>query len=351
MPEERRLDLAVQIATNTRGAVAFIRILDQNGHTRVERAIDNIIAYTARRLQLRLELIEGARGSFTTWLDDDGFDGDMVPITATISVNGGRLLIDFAGTGKQARGGLNAPESAVRATAFYCVKALLDPGLLPNGGLFDAVDLSLAPGSIVSPIAPAAVGARSLTCQKVAGAIFGAFRDILPEDRVMASSNDVLPSILFSGRRPDGRVYVCGETLGGGSGALSDLDGMDAVHVHCTNTMNLPVEALEHEFPLLVDEYALASGSGGAGRQRGGMGVTRTYRTLAESTVLNCRSDSHKRGAAGVHGGGEGGCASLWRNYGTPDATNLGGRIAGLNLSAGETIRIQTAGGGGFGEG
>src|SRR5262249_40694779 len=98
-----------------------------------------------------------------------------------------------------------------------------------------------------------------------AGAIFGAFRGLLPPDEVMASSNDVLPAIVFSGKhRRSGRAYVYLETLGGGAGARLGRDGMDGVQVHVTNTSNLPIEALENEYPLLVEEYGFVPGSGGA---------------------------------------------------------------------------------------
>lgn len=349
LSEERQLDLNVQILTNQRGAASFRKMLDQNGLDAVQTAIDSILHYTSTRLANRIRELGSGRHSFITYLDDDGYGGDQVEIKATVEKIGNELVIDFAGTGAQARGAVNVPTNAVRATVYYCVKALLDPDLMPNSGMFDGIKINAPQGSIVNPIFPAAVGARSITCQKIAGAIFGAFRELLPERRIIASSNDVLPSILFSGNREDGTVYVCGETLGGGSGALSDLDGMDAIHVHCTNTLNMPIEALEYEFPLRVDEYALVEGSGGSGRQRGGLGIARQFRALKDNTILNCRSDSHKRGAEGVNSGQSGGVARLIRDFGTPLEKELNSKVAGVLLNAGESIRIHTAGGGGFG--
>ncbi len=349
LSEERLLDLNVQVLTNQRGAEAFLRILDQNGLDNVRSAMDSIIHYTSTRLRKRIKELSPGRFSFTSYLDDDGCGGEPVAITATVEKLGDELVIDFEGTGKQARGALNVPTSAVQATVYYCVKALLDPDLMPNDGMFDGIVIKAPEGCIVNPNYPAAVGARSITCQKLAGAIFGAFRKFLPKNRVVASSNDVNPSILFSGINHNGKVYVCGETVGGGSGALNDMDGMNAVHVHCTNTLNMPIEALENEFPLRIDEYALVQDSGGAGRQRGGLAIARQYRALKDNTLLNCRSDSHKRGADGVDGGLQGGTARLIRNSGTADETELSSKVAGVILRAGETIRLQTAGGGGFG--
>src|SRR5438552_8205817 len=280
-PEERTLDLQAQIAANDLGARRMLELVAQTGIEAVTTAIDDILAYTAQRLRNRITQLKPGAYGFTTYLDDDGGGNEKAPITVTVRVEGGQLDFDFAGSAAQSKGALNVPESGLKATVFYAVKALLDPGLLPNSGLFEAVRITAPEGSIVNPHFPAAVGARSITCQKIAGAIFGAFRGLLPPENVMASSNDVLPAIVFSGaltRRQGHYVYL--ETLGGGSGARYDADGMDAVHVHMTNTSNLPAEALENEYPLLVDEYALVEDSGGAGKYRGGLGIARQIRTV-----------------------------------------------------------------------
>jgi N-methylhydantoinase B len=277
--------------------------------------------------------------------------GDPVPITVTVRIEGERLATDFTGSGSQARGAMNVPLNALNACVYYAVKALLDPGLLPNAGLFDAVEIHASPGTIVNPRPPAAVGARSITCQKVAGAIFGAFRGVLPPERVMAASNDVIPAIVFSGRleRRSGE-YVYIETLGGGSGARANEDGMDAVQVHMTNTSNLPAEALEIEYPLLVDEYALVEDSGGAGRTRGGLGLARQIRATVAGTIFSVRSDSHTVGVpSGVFGGLDGRRARLVKNPGRADEEVLYSKVARIELKAGDAMRIETPGGGGHG--
>jgi N-methylhydantoinase B len=277
------------------------------------------------------------------------------PITVTVRVEGANgseagLDFDFSGSAPQSKGALNVPESGLKATVFYAVKALLDPGLLPNSGFFDAVRIAAPEGTIVNPCFPAAVGARSITCQRIAGAIFGAFRGLLPPDQVMASSNDVLPAIVFSGQhRRHKRTYVYLETLGGGAGARLGRDGQDGIQVHVTNTSNLPVEALENEYPLLVEEYGLVPGSGGAGRSRGGLGIARQIRALQEGTVFGCRSDSHLTRAEGVFGGEPGAPGRLIRNPGRPDEQSLPSKVSRLVLAAGEAMRIETPGGGGAG--
>jgi N-methylhydantoinase B len=349
LPEERTLDLQVQIATNQRGSDAVHELIQRMGAQSVCESIDAVLAYTRERLRQRVIGMPDGEYSFTSYLDDDGFGGDPVPIRATVTINGDTLSVDMEGTGAQARGGLNVPSSALKATVYYCVKACIDPDLMANSGLIDGVSISAPQGSIVNPSPTAACGARSITCQKIAGAIFGAFRGALPASRTIASGNDVLPSLSFSGTAGSG-VYVWGETLGGGSGARHDSDGMDGIHVHVTNTLNIPTEALENEFPLLVDQYGYAENSGGPGRQRGGMGIVRQVRTIDDDTVVSFRSDSHKIGAAGIDGGGDGGKGRIFRNFGTGEEAVLESKVTGLHLKAGETLRIETPGGGGFGD-
>jgi len=350
-PEERSLDLRVQIATNACGVEEAKALIRQTGLAAVRASIDDIIAYTRRRIRNRVAELAKGEYRFTEYLDDDGMGGDPVAIAAAVKVAGDDLEIDFTGSGPQARGAMNVPLNALKACVYYSVKALLDPELLPNAGLFDAVRITAPEGTIVNPRPPAAVGARSITCQKVCGAIFGAFRDLLPRERVLASGNDVIPAIVFSGaltRRTGDYVYL--ETLGGGAGARHDADGMDTVHVHMTNTSNLPVEALENEYPLLVDEYAMVPDSGGAGAHRGGMGIAKQIRAIVPGTIFSVRSDSHTVGVpTGVFGGGGGRRAKLVRNHGQPGAEELYSKVARIEMRVGESMRIETPGGGGYG--
>jgi N-methylhydantoinase B len=320
------------------------------GLDRARAAIDSVFAYTAERLRRRISALPAGKHSFTTWLDDDGTGSDPVPIVATVTLGGDTLHVDLEGTGPQARGAFNVPHSALRATIYYCVKALLDPDLMPNSGMFSGVVISAPKGSIANPNFPAAVGVRTNTCQKIAGAVFGAFRGVVPVERRIASSNDLLPTFFFSGAAQEtGRFYVAIESMGGGSGARADSDGMDAIHVHVTNSLNFPTEALENEFPLICEEYGLAVDSGGAGRQRGGLGITRVVRALEDGTTFSARSDSYLHGAEGIDGGLAGGLSALIFNPGQDDERALPSKVASLVLNKGQSVRIVTPGAGGFG--
>jgi N-methylhydantoinase B len=350
LSRERGLDLKVQVAVNLRGGNETRALFLRMGLDRAEEATEAMLAYTAERLRRKIAALPAGSHGFTTWLDDDGSGGAPVPIVATVKLDEGALHIDLEGTGPQAQGAFNVCPSALKATVYYCVKALLDPELMANSGMFDAVRISAPEGSIANPRFPGASGARSITCQKIAGAVFGAFRSVLPEERLIASSNDILPSMSFSGTHPGtDRFYVCGEALGGGSGARWDSDGMDAIHVHVTNSLNLPTEAMENEFPLLCEEYGLVIDSGGAGRQRGGLGIARQVRALADGTIFSARSDSFIHPAEGIGGGGPGGLGTLTRNPGREGREILPSKVAYVVLKAGEVMRMETPGGAGFG--
>lgn len=350
-PEERILDLKVQIATNNQGNDALDGLIRQMGLNEVLQAVEDILAYTAHRLQIRIDALAGMESSFTAYLDDDGSGGNPVPVATRVWVEDGKLIIDFEGTGPQAKGGLNVSRTGLEATVYYAVKALLDPQLMPNEGMMAAVEIRAEEGSIVNAKFPAATGARSITCQKIARAIFGAFRGVLPRERLMASGADDLPTVVFSANhlRRDG-TYVYLETLGGGGPATGRTDGMNAVHVHVTNTSNLPVEALENEYPLMVDEYALVERSGGAGTFRGGLGLARQYTSLQAGTIFSVRSDGHIHPATGVDGGGEGRTARLFWEYGKDEQKPLGSKETHLVLDYGQNIRIETGGAGGLGD-
>ena len=350
-PEERLLDLRTQVGTNLRGGAMLTALVDRMGWPAVSEAIEDILTYTRRRLKNRIAALPDGEYRFERAMDDDGFPGPPVPIVCTVRIAGETLELDFAGSGPEARGAINLPDSAIKASVYYCVKAVLDPGLMPNQGIINPIRITAPPGTIVNPRPPAAVAARAVTSNRLCGAVFGALYQALPRDRVMASCNDSTSATSVSGYHPRRKTtYVYPESMGGGAGAFFDRDGMDAVHVHTVNSTNLPVEAMELEYPLLLDEYCFVEDSGGAGRHRGGMGMARQIRVLADNTTFSARSDAHIIPAPGVFGGKASNTTRITRNPGTEREEVLHSKASGLTLQAGETIRVETLGAGGWGD-
>lgn len=348
--EERWLDIKVQAAANERGARLMRELADILGADKVDALIEDLFTYTAQRLRNRISEMADGTASFLSKIESDGLGPVEVPIQANVTVNGDRLKVDFEGTGPQARGGLNVVASALNASVYYVVKTMLDPYLLPNSGMFDGIEISAPEGSLLNPRQPAATGARSITCNKVVRALIGAFTQLLPEDRGQAAGQDIVPVMVFAGKRRDrDESYVYLESIGGGAGARALGNGMDGVHVHVTNSSNLPIEALEIEYELQVDEYALVDDSSGAGRYRGGMGIARQVSAPNGGVIFTARSDGHREGAPGAKGGTPGRAARLVKNAGTNHPEELSPMVAGLALNKGENVRLETPGGGGYG--
>lgn len=349
LPRERRGDFRAQFAANRIGAERLRDLLGRYGRKTCEAAMDELLAYGERKIRAALGFIPDGVYAFEDWMDDDGAGGPPVPIRVRIAVAGEEIALDFAGTGAQVPGDINVVYLALVATVYYALKALLDPGIPANGGFYRAIRVEAPAGSIVNARAPAPVAWRTQTCQRIADVIFGALAPALP-DKVIAATNGANSAWVFSGVDPrTGQYYVYLETIGGGSGARAGKDGLDGVQVHITNTSNLPVECLEMEYPLLVEEYGLVEGSGGPGRFRGGLGLRRTIRVRAGEATFLGTLDRVSVAPWGLFGGGEGGKGRVVLNAGRPSERRLGSKVAGLRLVEGDAVTIVTPGAGGYG--
>jgi N-methylhydantoinase B len=237
----------------------------------------------------------------------------------------------------------------VRSSVCYALKALLDPDMPNNEGVLQAFEIVAPIGSIVNCRAPGPVALRANTCQRVVDIVLGAMSAALPE-RVIASANGANTSMVFAGEDPvTGSSYIYLETLGGGMGGRNDRDGKDGVQVHITNTSNLPVEAIEMEYPLRVEEYSLVADSGGAGRWRGGLGLRRVVRPVGHVCEFSGAGERFRRGPPGIFGGeaGKAGAFILQRADGSRE--NLPGKLTSLILHPGDAVAVETPGAGGYG--
>ena len=282
-------------------------------------------------------------------MDNDGVTEPPIPIVVTITKRGDALALDFAGSGPQCAGDINVVYFALVATVYYALKAVLDPTIPANSGFYRAISVTAPEGSIVNARLPAPVAWRTQTCQRIADVVLGALAQVVPE-RVPAAGNGANCALVFSGVDPStGQLYVYLETLAGGSGATAIGDGMDAVQVHVTNTSNLPVESLEAEYPLLVTEYALVDGSGGAGRHRGGRGLRRTIEVIGHEARFLGTTERARIAPWGLAAGEPGGRARLVLNPGGTDERELPPKVWGHVLRAGDRVAIETPGAGGYG--
>jgi N-methylhydantoinase B len=348
LAEERRGDMLAQLASVELGERRLLALHRRYGTRVVAEATGYLLKHAHRRITAALREVPDGNYSFTDVMDPvDG--ADPVEIAVSITIEGSRIELDFAGTGPQAPVGINVVRAALEATVYYALKAVLDPGIPPNGGFYEAVSIRAPRGSIVDPIEPAPVTARTDTCQRVADVVLGALAKALP-DRVPAASHSTVTYVSFSGEH-DGRFFVYPEVVAGGGGARPGKDGMDAVQVHITNSSNLPIEALEREYPLLIDTYELIPDSGGAGRHRGGLAVRRDVRVLSGEVEFSAHADRQASRPWGLAGGHDGTSGRFVVNPGRADERVLpSGRISGVLLRAGDVLRVESPGSGGFGD-
>jgi N-methylhydantoinase B len=226
---------------------------------------------------------------------------------------------------------------------------MLDPDLPNNHGLIRAVEITAPGGTVVNANFPAAVAGRANTSQRVIDVLIGALAQALPE-RAVAAANGANVTAVFYGHDPrHDRPYVYLETLGGGFGGRATKDGKDGVQVHITNTSNLPVEAIEMEYPLMVESYGLIEDSGGGGRFRGGMGIRRVVRPVDHEAVFSGMGERFVHRPWGLFGGEPGASGQFVLRHADGSAERVGDKPNRVMVSPDEAVVIETPGAGGYG--
>jgi len=345
-PDERRGDLAAQLACHRVGTRRLAELVERRDVAWAARHMEALLAYGERHMRAVIAAIPDGDYAFEDVLDDDGVGSGPLAIRVRIGIHGETAIVDFAGTAAQCRGPLNAPRAITESAVLYCFRCLGPADMPASAGAFAPLDIRVPEGSILAPRPPAAVaGGNVETAQRVVDVVLGALAQALP-DRIPAASAGTMNNWTFGGIASGHRQFAYYETLGGGMGARPERDGISGVQVHMTNTLNTPVEAIERQFPVLVRRYALRHGSGGAGRRRGGDGLIREVEFLAPVTV-SLLSERRVYAPYGLAGGAPG---TAGRNILLRDGVErlLPGKVT-IDLLAGDVLRIETPGGGGFG--
>ncbi len=327
-PEQRRADLRAQLAACRAGARRLLELHERTGDETLRAAFAEVLDYAERRTRASLlELADGIRHARDVL---EAREGDLELVLGA-TVDGDRLLLDFTGSAAQHDGNLNCPLAVTKSACYFAVRVLCDADIPSSAGAYRPVEVIAPEGSILNAREPAAVaGGNVETSSRVADLVLAAFGRALGQGTM---NNLTLGS--------DEVVYY--ETIGGGQGACADADGPSGVHVAMSNTLNTPIEALELEFPLRMVRYERRRGSGGAGAHRGGDGVIRELEALAplQYSLITERRRHRPPGAAG----GEPGLAG----HNLLDGVELGAKAIG-EFAAGRRLRIETPGGGGYGE-
>jgi len=350
-PEERDGDISAQLAALTAGERRLREMVANRSEAEVRLAMDSIIEYADRVLRRGIERIPDGVYAAEDVMDDDGFGAGPLPIRVRVEVDGGTLTADFTGTAAQATGGINAVAAITTSATRYVVRCvvehLLGQAVPAGGGEMAAVRLVLPDRSLVDARPPASVAAGNVeTSQRITDVLFLALSRALP-DLIPAQSQGTMNNFTAGGIDPrSGRPFAYYETMAGGMGASPDGPGLSAVHVHMSNSLNTPIEALEHAYPVRVRRYAIRHGSGGAGRHRGGDGVRRDIELLAPAEI-SLLSERRSRPPAGLAGGCDGapGENVLIRE----GAESPLPAKATFQVRPGDIISLRSPGGGGWG--
>jgi len=332
-PDERRGDLRAQLAAHSLAERRLDELCARRGQETVEAAMDELHDYSERLVRTAIAKLPDGRFEAADALEPTG-EGEL-GIAVALTIDGDQLELDFAGTADQHEGNLNCPLAVTRSACYFVVRCLTDPDVPASGGAFVPVRVLAPEGSLVNARAPAAVAAGNVeTSSRIVDVVFAAFGQAVP---VPAQGQGTMNNLTLGNDR-----FTYYETVGGGQGACPDADGPSGVHVAMSNTLSTPAEALELAYPLRVERHELRLGSGGAGEHRGGDGVVRELRVL-EDCRLSLVGERRVRAPQGARGG----------EPGLPGRNLLNGEELPAKITrglrAGDAVRVETPGGGGYG--
>jgi len=388
-PEEREGDLGAQIAACQTGAQRLAEICARYGLARAQKAAAGLIDYSQKLMRSFLVTIPPGEYRAEDFLDDDGVDTKPIRIAVTIRIDQAAakkstaaetqlvashrkrtandkkrttndqrpttpLTIDFTGSDPQVAGAINAVEAITYSACFYVFRCLLREDAPTTAGLMRDIHVIAPPGTVVNARPPAAVaGGNVETSQRIVDVLLRALAKAIP-DRIPAAAAGTMNNLTIGGidsRGDDtgaGQPFAYYETIAGGMGARPTKDGVSGVHTHMTNSLNTPAEALENAYPVRLRQYSLRANSGGRGQHTGGDGIVREIEVLTDAQVT-LLADRRNRGPYGLAGGSDGapGRTIIIRHDGSEE--EIPGKTS-VRLRAGERVRIESPGGGGWGK-
>ncbi len=261
-PEQRLADLRAQLACQELGARRLRELAGGHGKAALLRGMDELHRYSERRIRAAISALPDGRGTATDAIEGDGITAASIPICATVEIAGSKITVDFAGTASQQPGNVNCPITVTRSAVYFVVRALCDPDIPASGGAYVPVEVIAEPGSLVHARPPAGVVAGNTeTSSRIVDVVMRAFGELI---ETRADGQGTMNNVTFGTA-----AFTYYETLAGGQGGSPAGPGPSAVHVAMSNTLNTPIEALEREYPLRIERYAVRRRSGGAGAQPG----------------------------------------------------------------------------------
>ena len=347
-PVEREGDFAAQMMANITGVRRMQELVKKHGLETLTVYAEALMAYSEQITRATIKTIPNGIYTFKDFMDDDGIEKEKVRIHVTTTIRGDKAILDFTKSDPQVPGCINAVHSITLSVVLYVFRSLVDKDIPTNAGCLRPIKVLTRKGSVVDAEFPAAVaGGNVELSQRIADVVLGSLANALP-DLIPAASQGTMNNVTIGGIDPgSNKPFAYYETIGGGHGATRKSDGESAVHSHMTNTLNTPVEALEYSYPFMVNEYSIRRNTGGKGVYKGGDGIVREIRLLsdAEVTVL---SERRKTAPYGLFGGGPG---IVGKNIiiSKDQKEEKPGKFS-VSLRKDDILRIETPGGGGYGE-
>lgn len=342
-------DIRGQLGADRLGERRLEELVGKFGKREILFCFDRLLEISEARVKAAIAEWEDGRFEAERFVDDDGIDLERpVRIHVAIEKTGDRLHFDFSGSADQTKGPANIRPPLVQAACAYALISLIDPNMYVSSGLARAFSMTAREGSVLNPRFPAPVNTYNPTVHALVDAIFAAMSRLVPA--TVRADGSGSRSIILGGRNTyTGKGYVQYEIIAGGAGARASKDGASGITVNQSNAKIAPVEIVESEFPTRVLCFELIADSGGAGEFRGGLGIRREYLNLADAR-FSIRSMKHVVAPNGCAGGRSGRPGDIWINPGTAVAKRLPTRYADYPLRAGDIFRLDTPGGGGYGD-
>ena len=348
-PGSREGDIRAQIGSVHLGVRRMQELAERHGADVLGMAMEE--SHRVSEAKIRHGILRLREGTFQAvdYMDDDMDSDEPIPMKASITVRHRPepvISLDFTGTGGPARWGINCPYSATAAMVGWVLRSVLEPTALASAGFWRAVDLTVPEGCLLNAMPPSPVGARSEVCAVLPDLLLAALQPAV--DRQVVAGSHGVHGMGFSSRQAPNFIYY--ETVAGGGGARETKDGIDGIW----ETSNLPIEAMESEFPMMADMLEYVPDSAGPGRFRGGVGVRKEYRLLVDAYVAT-HSNRHTVAAQGLTGGGEGATTSIVHNPasdgpGPEGAVELPREGTFIPVAGQDVVTIVSGGGGGFGD-
>jgi N-methylhydantoinase B len=340
---DREGDIRAHVGCLALGERRVLELVDRFGGATLRAALAEL--QNISETKTRHGLLQLPEGTYTAvdYLDDDAGSGDPVPIKVAITIAHRphpSVTIDFTGTGPAVRWGCNSPLQGTIAAVYWALKSLLAPDVLPNAGFRRPIHLIAPEGCLVNCQPPSPCAARYQVCVLIPDLVFHALSHEVTHN--IEAGNHGIHSVVFASRQPP--HFVAFEAVGGGGGARPIKDGLGAHN----DAINMPIEAMEIESPILVERLEYATDSGGPGRFRGGLGVRKDYRALRDLYV-GSHSNRHRIPGPGMRGGKSGHGTSYVIDGGTSAAWTLPRNCSQVPIAAGQRVTITTGGGGGYG--